>query len=416
MPRLGETMEEGTLVAWLVAPGERFERGTPLLEVETDKTVVEVPALGAGVLRETRAAPGDAVRVGEPLAVIEPEGAGWATGREGDAEGGRGTAGSEADDGTPRPKAGERGVASGPGPEGAAMSAVRATPPARREAARLGVALAALSGTGRRGRIELRDVEAAAGFGVVRHEGPVAYVVDGPPDGPPVLLLHGFAGDRTVWAALAARLTAAGARVMAADLPGHGRTRSEAEGPDALAQGVAEAAGAVLGGPAHVVAHSLGAVAGVALAEAGARSLTLIAPAGMGLRVDAAFLRGMAAPAGPAQLAHLMDRLTDRPRPLSAEALAALHATLARGRLTALAAAAASGAGQTVNLRGTVAALAERIPVRLVVGHRDRIVPWRDGLTVSPAVAVHHLPRAGHMPFWDEPDAVASLLLRAIRP
>ena len=48
MPRLGETMEEGVLVGWLVAPGQSFRRGDPLVEIETDKTVAEFPALSDG--------------------------------------------------------------------------------------------------------------------------------------------------------------------------------------------------------------------------------------------------------------------------------------------------------------------------------------------------------------------------------
>ena len=50
LPRLGETMEEGRIVTWLKQPGDRFRRGEILLEVETDKTVVEVPALQDGVM------------------------------------------------------------------------------------------------------------------------------------------------------------------------------------------------------------------------------------------------------------------------------------------------------------------------------------------------------------------------------
>lgn len=50
MPRLGETMEEGTVAGWLLAEGDSFERGTPLIEFETDKTAVEYPALGPGGL------------------------------------------------------------------------------------------------------------------------------------------------------------------------------------------------------------------------------------------------------------------------------------------------------------------------------------------------------------------------------
>ena len=42
MPRLGETMDQGTIAQWLVKPGDAFDRGDDLLELETDKTVVEI--------------------------------------------------------------------------------------------------------------------------------------------------------------------------------------------------------------------------------------------------------------------------------------------------------------------------------------------------------------------------------------
>ncbi|MBK3746110.1 acetoin dehydrogenase dihydrolipoyllysine-residue acetyltransferase subunit, partial [Paraburkholderia aspalathi] len=68
MPRLGETMEEGVIVGWMVAPGESFKRGQPILELETDKTVVEFPALGDGVIDELLACPGDRILVGIAIA------------------------------------------------------------------------------------------------------------------------------------------------------------------------------------------------------------------------------------------------------------------------------------------------------------------------------------------------------------
>ena len=70
MPRLGETMEEGTIAAWLVAPGAAFRRGEAILELETDKTVVEYPALGDGVMGAALVGPGDVVPVGAPIAHV----------------------------------------------------------------------------------------------------------------------------------------------------------------------------------------------------------------------------------------------------------------------------------------------------------------------------------------------------------
>src|SRR5690606_38315680 len=73
MPRLGETMEEGTIVRWLVAPGAAYARGDALLEIETDKTVAEVPALSDGRLVEQLVAEGARVAVGAPIATVEGE-------------------------------------------------------------------------------------------------------------------------------------------------------------------------------------------------------------------------------------------------------------------------------------------------------------------------------------------------------
>ena len=71
MPRMGETMDEGKLIAWLVEPGQPFKRGDPILEVETDKTVVEFPALGDGMLVESLVEIGEMVDVGTAIAKID---------------------------------------------------------------------------------------------------------------------------------------------------------------------------------------------------------------------------------------------------------------------------------------------------------------------------------------------------------
>ncbi len=58
LPRMGETMEEGRVVAWLKQPGQTFARGDVIVEIETDKTTVEVPALDDGRLVDIVAQPG----------------------------------------------------------------------------------------------------------------------------------------------------------------------------------------------------------------------------------------------------------------------------------------------------------------------------------------------------------------------
>jgi len=59
MPKMGQTMEKGKVIKWLKKEGERVERGEPLLEIETDKTTIEVEARGSGILRRILAQEGE---------------------------------------------------------------------------------------------------------------------------------------------------------------------------------------------------------------------------------------------------------------------------------------------------------------------------------------------------------------------
>ena len=71
MPRLRPDMEKGILCAWLKEPGEAFEAGEPLFEVETDKMTGEVEAEESGVMGRQLVEEGDEVEVGAVLAEIE---------------------------------------------------------------------------------------------------------------------------------------------------------------------------------------------------------------------------------------------------------------------------------------------------------------------------------------------------------
>lgn len=71
MPMLGEVMEEGRIVAWLKEEGDSVERGESLLEVETDKAVMEVESTATGVLKKILVAEGETVPVNGLLALIE---------------------------------------------------------------------------------------------------------------------------------------------------------------------------------------------------------------------------------------------------------------------------------------------------------------------------------------------------------
>jgi len=73
MPKLGQTMEKGKILRWLKREGERVERGEILLEVETDKAVLEVESRGSGVLRKILAREGEVVPVAKVIGYIAEE-------------------------------------------------------------------------------------------------------------------------------------------------------------------------------------------------------------------------------------------------------------------------------------------------------------------------------------------------------
>ena len=78
MPKMGESIMEGTVLKWLKQVGDAIEQDESVLEVATDKVDTEVPALHAGTLQEILVQEGDVVAVGAPIAVIETEAAGAA--------------------------------------------------------------------------------------------------------------------------------------------------------------------------------------------------------------------------------------------------------------------------------------------------------------------------------------------------
>src|SRR4051794_38495521 len=80
MPRLGESVTEGTVTRWLKQEGDRVEVDEPLLEVSTDKVDTEIPSPAAGVLTRIVVAEDETADVGSELAVISGDGEGRGTG------------------------------------------------------------------------------------------------------------------------------------------------------------------------------------------------------------------------------------------------------------------------------------------------------------------------------------------------
>ena len=68
MPRLSDTMEEGTIATWLKKPGEQISKGEVIAQIETDKATMDLTAFEAGTLGEILAPEGTTVAIGQPVA------------------------------------------------------------------------------------------------------------------------------------------------------------------------------------------------------------------------------------------------------------------------------------------------------------------------------------------------------------
>jgi 2-oxoglutarate dehydrogenase E2 component (dihydrolipoamide succinyltransferase) len=152
VPPLGESITEATVSRWLKQEGDSVAIGDTLVELETDKLTVEVPALNAGVLRRRVKAEGDVVQLAETLGQLE-EGA---TGNASPAKS------APATEKAPE-KTAEKAPEKSPARPASDDSAPRAAPSASKLAAESGVDLGKVPGTGRGGVISKADVMAASG-------------------------------------------------------------------------------------------------------------------------------------------------------------------------------------------------------------------------------------------------------------
>jgi 2-oxoglutarate dehydrogenase E2 component (dihydrolipoamide succinyltransferase) len=146
VPVLGESIVEARIAKWLKKPGDHVEVGEPLVELETEKTNLELSAEKRGVITSIARKEGDDVKIGELLAVVDENGAGTA----------------------PQPAAsgnGSKAAAAPPPPVAAAQPAPaeepRATPTARRMARDHEVDLGGVQGSGSAGRVTKQDVRNA---------------------------------------------------------------------------------------------------------------------------------------------------------------------------------------------------------------------------------------------------------------
>lgn len=407
LPRLGETMEKGTIVGWQVEPGANFSRGDVLVEVETDKTVVEVPALGDGTLTEILADEGAVVPIGAPIARFDGE-----PFPETDVEPEAAVPEAPVSAGTPAT----------PRAPVAQTGKLRASPAARRLARQTGTPLASLTGTGPRGRITTDDVRTGAGAAgepaTVEVAGrPMRYLKLGTGRHTPIVLVHGFGGDLYSWL-LNHKWLSADRPVYAVDLPGHGGSAIDPGASDLDALGGALAGFLeVMGlGPVHVVGLSMGGAVSLWLALEHPRrvaSLTLIAAAGLGPEANRHFVETVSNANNEEELMTLIDDLFAEDRPFERD----LIVKMARVRkqpgylegLQAIASGLMVDGRQGWDLRARVGEIA--VPMKAIWGTEDKVIPVAHAEGLLGQVGVPIFEGAGHMIQMERPEQVNRLIL-----
>lgn len=277
MPKLGMTMEEGTVIEWPLPLGSRVEKGEIVLIIESEKNEAEIEATGSGTLRHIYVEPGDVVPCKTLLAVL--------TESEDDAFDAEAFAADYASKVTPEPIKVETVVAPAPALAAAQTEAVserRAVAPAARALAKkLSLDVENIPGTGPKGRVVKQDVEAFAEARerLAEVEPGIALEVLRDGEGDTLVFLPGFGSDVSSFAPQTSALTS-GYEVVAINPRGIGASDS----PELELYSVeraADDAAALIERPAHIVGASLGAATAIELAlrhPEKVRSLALVTP------------------------------------------------------------------------------------------------------------------------------------------
>ncbi len=357
MPKWGLTMTEGKILGWLKEPGAAIGPGDELLEIETSKITNVMEAGESGVLRRIVAAEGATLPVGALIAVVAPAD----------------VPESEID---------------------AFVAGFEIAAPAEDEAA-AGAASAPreIQAGGRR----LRVLELGEG-------------------GTPVVLIHGFGADLNTWM-FTQPVLAERRRTIAFDLPGHGGSDKALAGADAgaFAAVVGDLFDALGLERACLVGHSLGGAVALAFARARPQrvaGLVLIAAAGLGPEIDGGFIDGFVAAQRRREAQEVLRRLVHDPqlvsRAMVEDVLRYKRLDGVGPALEAIAAAWFPGGRQAVALDPAGLAM----PVLLIWGREDRIVPAAHAEALAGRLPVAILDGAGHLPHMEKSGEVNRLLAR----
>lgn len=239
-----------------------------------------------------------------------------------------------------------------------------------------------------------------------------------PDTGAPVVLLHGFGGDRKTWQNIQTSLSET-KRSLAFDLPGHGEALDWPKVGNAgvAAKAVTQSLEVLNVGKVHLVGHSMGgAVASlVALRSPDlVASLTLLAPGGFGPEINHKLLRRYAASSEANELEVLLEQFFGwefkLPRLLAKTTAESRARAGACATLEAIAEEITDGSVQKTLPRDELASL--KLPIKVIWGTQDRVLPTRQAHKLPGIVATHIFERVGHMPHLEIPKEVTMLILQ----
>jgi pimeloyl-ACP methyl ester carboxylesterase len=404
LPRVDMDMSEGKIAHWYVKNGDTVSKGQIVFEIETDKATMEIDAAADGIVQGIDGVVGVTMPVGQIVGwILQPGEALPATGAAPDAP----QAVAEAPAPVSAPAAPEISNAGKP-------TLLRATPLARSLARERGIDLNKVSGTGPEGRVLAADLAGAKRAAGQASTGTLNLHWFSRHEGAPLVLLHGFGTSQGSWRVLADQLR--DLPVLGIDLPNHGKSpRAETPNFAAVAQAVLDRLDSEGINEVHLLGHSMGG--GTALALTGLlgprlRSLTLLAPAGLGPEINGAFIDGILRANSEASLRPWLVQLFGDASRLSgsfvATALQELGNETKRAGLAAMAASLLPDGTQAESLRARLEGLV--IPVKLLWGTLDRVLPIHQAAGLPGNVALHTLGGIGHLPQIEAAPLVATLV------
>lgn len=423
MPRVDMDMTEGKVALWYVKNGDTVSKGQVIFEIETDKATMEVDAPVAGTISGIQNFGDESILVGTNLGWIlaADETLNAQTLLDADAVV-LDSSGSldVASAGNPASN-GETTISPQPVTVAGEFLSLLATPLARSLARANGVDLFALSGSGPNGRVLGVDVsqaaEAKAALGSSTSDLYLNWIAKAP--GVPLVLLHGFGADQRGWRSLAALIT--GVAVIGIDLPNHGKSGSSAVRTfDELAVAVMARLDKEDVQEFHLLGHSMGgatAMAMVDLADQRLKSLTLLAPAGLGVDINRGFIDGLCDAHSEASLKLVLAELFHDENMLTssfvATAFKQLESPQRRADLRAMADKLMPNGTQAAPKGAVLEGL--RIPVKVIWGADDKIIPLVHAQGLPGRVALHVLKNVGHVAYLEAGEDVAALLMEQLR-